>query len=259
MKIRIWLNKPVIETAQEYYEKAKKLREKLKRALEQKELTLKELDELKKKRKIKREWFMKYRFTFTENGFLVIGGKDANQNERIIRHYKKDGDLVFHTELPGSPFALLMLNNPNAESVEEVIKNFNLSENDLKQAAGLAAVYSKAWKEGFGEVEVFYVLGKQVSKKAPSGEYLKHGSFMIYGKKNYIRVPLKLYIVEKNNLVYALPSELGNHKGKYIELIPGNLPKEKVAKKISEFFEVDEEYIKSILPSGGFRIINEKS
>jgi hypothetical protein len=198
---------------------------------------------------------MKYRFTFTEKGFLAIGGKDANQNERIMRSYKKDGDLVFHADIVGAPFALLMLNNPNAESVEEVIEKFNLSETDLKQAAGLSAVYSKAWKEGLGEIEVFYVLGKQVSKKAPSGEYLRHGSFMIYGKKNFIRVPLKLYIVEKDNFVYPIPSELGNFKGKYVELIPGDMKKEKVAKKLAEFFEIPEDYIKSILPSGEFRII----
>ena len=254
MKVKIWLNKPVIETAQEYYEKAKKLKEKLKRALEEREKILREIEKEEKIRNLEREWYMKYRFTITEKGFLVIGGKDANQNERIMKNYKNDGDLVFHADIVGAPFALMLLHNKEAESVEEVITKFGISEIDIMQAAGLSAVYSRAWKEGYGEIEVFYVLGKQVSKKAPSGEYLKHGSFMIYGKKHYIRVPLKLYIIEKDNKVLPLPSTLGNYRGKYVELIPGDMKREKVVKRIAKHFMVKESYIDSILPSGSFRI-----
>jgi len=253
MKVKIWLNKPVIETAQEYYEKAKKLKEKLQKALEQKEKILKEIEKAKKS--IKKEWYMKYRFTITSSGFLVIGGKDANQNERIMRNYKQNGDLVFHADIVGAPFALMLLNNKDANSVEEVIEKFGIKEIDLIQAAGLSAVYSRAWKEGYGEIEVFYVLGKQVSKKAPSGEYLKHGSFMVYGKKNYIRVPLRLYLIEKDDLILPVPFQLDKFDNKYVELIPGDMKKEKVVKRIAEFFNVDENYISSILPSGGFKIL----
>ncbi|AAR39346.1 NEQ506 [Nanoarchaeum equitans Kin4-M] len=254
MRIRLPLYKPIKEVAEDYYNKAKKIKEKIERA---KALLNEELKkEERKKKEIKKEWFMKYRFTFTESGFLVIGGKDANQNERIMKVYRKDGDLVFHADIHGAPFALMLLNNPNADSVEEVIEKYKITETDLMQAAGLSAVYSKAWQEGLASIDVFYVLGKQISKKAPSGEYLKHGSFMVYGKKHYIRVPLRLYIVEKEK-VYAVPSIYNGDK--YIELIPGDIKKEKIAKKIAELLNVSEDYIKSLLPSGYFRITKIKN
>lgn len=39
--------------------------------------------------------------------------------------------------------------------------------------------------------EVFWIYAEQVSKTAPTGMSLPNGSFMIYGKKNFIN-PFKL-------------------------------------------------------------------
>lgn len=53
-----------------------------------------------------------------------------------------------------------------------------------------ALAHSKAWDMKVA-VEVFWVTGAQVSKSAPTGLALPSGSFMIYGKKNFIS-PSKL-------------------------------------------------------------------
>ena len=57
----------------------------------------------------------------------------------------------------------------------------------IKETAEAAASYSSAWKSGMGSCDVFYVKPDQVSKTAPSGEYMPKGGFMISGKKEYMR------------------------------------------------------------------------
>jgi len=113
------LNKTVEQNAAVYYEKAKKAKKKTEGAKEALALSLKKLEKLKKdhskelakieKETIKREkeWFEKFRWFITSTGFLVIGGRDATTNEIIIKKHTETGDLVFHTDLAGSPFFVI--------------------------------------------------------------------------------------------------------------------------------------------------------
>ena len=119
-----------------------------------------------------KKWFEKFRWFTTSDGFLVIGGRDASSNEAIFKKYITPNDLVFHTNFPGSPLAVIK--NPDKE---------NIPDTSIKEAADFVASYSIAWKENWGVVDVFYVLPNQVSKTPPSGEFLPKGSFMISGKK----------------------------------------------------------------------------
>jgi hypothetical protein len=48
----------------------------------------------------------------------------------------------------------------------------------------MAVCYSGAWEAKIS-TNAWWVYHNQVSKQAPSGEYLSTGSFMIRGKKNY--------------------------------------------------------------------------
>ena len=73
-----------------------------------------------------------------------------------------------------------------------------ISELGLKEIAQYAASYSKLWKYGFYEGECYCVVGEQVSKTPPSGEYIKKGSFMVRGKRKYFKAALGLCIgIEK--------------------------------------------------------------
>jgi hypothetical protein len=49
----------------------------------------------------------------------------------------------------------------------------------------MAIVYSRAWEAKI-VTSAYWVHHDQVSKTAPSGEYLTTGSFMVRGKKNYL-------------------------------------------------------------------------
>lgn len=55
----------------------------------------------------------------------------------------------------------------------------------LNEAGSLSVCYSKAWNSKI-VTSAYWVKANQVSKTAPSGEYLTTGSFMIRGTKNYL-------------------------------------------------------------------------
>ncbi len=121
-----------------------------------------------------REWFERFRWFITSGGKLVIAGRDATQNEVIVRHYLRPWDMFVHADIPGGAAVVIRL----ASSGD------NVSDDDIKEAAQYAVSYSRAWVMGLSVLDAFYVRGgEQVTKKAPSGEYLGKGSFMIYGTR----------------------------------------------------------------------------
>ena len=182
------LNKSVGENANRIYEKGKKAEKKIKGTIPAIEKTKKNMEKLTSEKntleaeikfflkKPKKKWFEKFRWFNSSDGFLAIGGRDASSNEIIHKKYLDPNDLVFHTNFPGSP--LTVIKNPENKEIPELT---------IKETAEFVASYSRAWKEGWGVVDVFYVLPTQISKTPPSGEYLPRGSFIITGKKNIIK------------------------------------------------------------------------
>ena len=226
-----------------YYEKAKafrKKREGVERAIEEtkerieaekaKEVELAE-ERLPERKgeviRVKEEWYEKFRWFETSNGFLVIGGTDATTNEMLVKKYMDPNDLFCHTQAEGAPVVIAKTGGKE------------IPENNLKEIAQFAASYSNLWKYGFYEGECYCVSGEQVSKTPPSGEYLKKGSFMVRGKRQYFKAPIGLCIGIKEDKVVACPSTdaLKQQMELYVELAPeGDLEKNELAKKIVEFF-----------------------
>ena len=174
------------DMAKEFNEKAKKAKETLVNLEKKLQELDKQIEERSEEIKIslrKKEWYEKYRWSFTRNGFLIIAGRDIDQNESLVRKMLEEKDIFLHADIQGAPATIIKTGGkiPN--------------EDDIKDAATIAACYSKAWKTNMGAIDVFWVYGEQVSKSPPSGEYLSKGSFMIYGKKNFIKnVKLQLAI-----------------------------------------------------------------
>ena len=122
-EVTLNINKSIEQNTAIYYEKAKKAKKKLKGALQALETSRKKLEELNKKRiekleKIeeetskkveqeKKEWYEKFRWFYSSEGFLCIGGRDATTNEIIIKKHTEKDDLVFHTKIEGSPFFVI--------------------------------------------------------------------------------------------------------------------------------------------------------
>lgn len=212
-------------------ERAEKMRVEIEEKL--KELSIKaksrEIGELYKKRK--RYWFETFHFTLTINGFLAVGGKDASQNELLVRRYLDPHDIFMHADIHGAPAVVVKT------------KGNTPSEEDLYDSAIIAVAYSKGWKAGIGSIRVFYVTADQVSLSPPTGEYLAKGGIMVYGRKNYLRpVPVRIWlgigldndgipriiqgsreVVERYSLVFA-------------NLIPGEEKRLDVARELKQKF-----------------------
>ncbi|KAI3651986.1 hypothetical protein MP228_003289 [Amoeboaphelidium protococcarum] len=129
-------------------------------------------------------WFEKFNWFITTENYLVLGGKDAQQNEMLVKKHLKPGDVYFHADIPGSSSVIVKNSQPDQE----------IPLATLMQASQMTIVYSKAW-DAKVVTSAYWVRHDQVSKTAPSGEYLVTGSFMIRGKKNYM---------PPNQLVYGL-------------------------------------------------------
>src|SRR3989344_2851034 len=112
------LTKSIDGNSAAYFERAKKVKKKIEgaeRALSGNLKRLKELEAKKEKITIekskiekfkerKREWYEKFRWFVSSEGFLAVGGRDATSNEIVVKKHTEANDLVFHTDMAGSPF-----------------------------------------------------------------------------------------------------------------------------------------------------------
>ena len=249
------------ENAEVYYEKAKKANRKTKGALIAIENTKKQLEDIKAKKDIAMEnistpkkrvkknlkWYEKLRWFISSEGILVIGGRDANTNEGIVKKYLEPNDIYLHADIHGATSTAIKLNGNE------------LNENILKESGEFAASFSSAWSKGFTSQDVFWVHPDQVSKTPEAGEFLPKGSFVIRGRRNYIRgarVKLAIGIVDyEGKRIMAGPIDaLEAHCENFVVLKPGFTKKEAIAKKIINRINEDDlltlDDIIRVLPSG---------
>ena len=254
MKVPLDLGKSAQENAAFYYERAKKMREKVEgveRAIEESRKELEEQERVVEKRpriRRKMQWYEKFHWFFSSEGFLVIGGRDAEQNELIFSRHFEDADVFLHADIHGAPFV--------------VVKNGSCApERTLEEAAQFAACYSSAWKEGLGSVGVYSAGKAQVSKHS-HGEYVPKGGFVIKGNRKWFKnIELKMYIGVTGSGIECIPAICGNDRfTSYVEIRPGGVGKSDLSKKLfqllSEGLEEGkgnwgEEDITRALPPGG--------
>lgn len=251
MDIIIDINKSVAQNAEVYYEKAKRYKKKIpgiRKTIDMNKKRLESLDaesiksiKSRQSMPVRREWFEKFRWFYSSDDFLVIGGRDATTNDIIIKKHTEKNDLVFHTELPGSPFVIIK--NP---------ENKKVPESTIIEAAEFCASYSKSWKSGRTTAETYYIMPDQVSKEAPADTgHLAKGSFMIYGKRNYLTARLNIALCNYNDRIMAGPVSAVSRRSKaYIEIIPGDDKLSDVAKKAVKTIGGDIDTIIRSLPPG---------
>lgn len=125
----------------------------------------------------KQYWFEKFVYFISSDGYLVLAGKDAQQNDLLYRRYLKKGDVYIHADLHGAA-SVIIKNNPATPEAP-------IPPSTLGQAGHLAVCTSSAWDSKAG-MSAWWVNADQVSKTAPTGEYLTTGGFVIRGKKNFL-------------------------------------------------------------------------
>ena len=132
----------------------------------------------------KQSWFEKFYYFISSDGYLVLGGRDAQQNELLYRRHLKKGDVYVHADLPGAA-SIVVKNKPS-------MIDSPIPPSTLSQAGTLAVSSSTAW-DSKAVMAGWWVNADQVSKTASTGEYLPTGSFTIKGKKNFL-LPAQLIL-----------------------------------------------------------------
>ncbi|KAI7132095.1 hypothetical protein KC352_g31092, partial [Hortaea werneckii] len=125
----------------------------------------------------KQMWFEKFVYFLSSDGYLVLAGRDAQQNEILYRRYLRKGDVYAHADLHGAA-SVVIKNHTNTPEAP-------IPPSTLAQAGNLAVCTSSAW-DSKAVMSAWWVNSDQVSKTAPTGEYLTTGGFMIKGKKNFL-------------------------------------------------------------------------
>jgi predicted ribosome quality control (RQC) complex YloA/Tae2 family protein len=206
----------------------------------------------------KKNWYERYRWFFTTDGILTIGGRDAASNSAVIRKHLVKNDKVFHGDIFGSPFFILK----EAE---------NAPDTSMNEVAHATVCFSRAWREGLYGVSAYWVNPEQVKKSAPSGEFLPKGSFTIEGQRNFIKsetLRLAVGIMPQDEDDYVLtcgpPEPIKKNSICYAIIEPHGLEMAEAAKKIRmEFLKIYEDIARKIniddfvraLPAGKSQII----
>ena len=234
-----------------------------------KKLTEKKLEKEKKEVKVveesitykeirKKNWYERYRWFYTSDGILAIGGSDSSSNTAIIRKHVEKNDKIFHADVHGSPFYIL-------KGSKEEIRPTSLNE-----VAHATVCFSRAWRETMYGLNAYWVEPDQVKKAAPSGQFLPKGAFVIDGQRNFVNIStLRLAVgLIKQDLDYLItcgpPIPIKKNSVCYVIIEPSGSEMVDVAKKVKkEFSKIKENIVKEIsvdefvrvLPAGESHIV----
>ncbi|MGB0855556.1 MAG: ribosome rescue protein RqcH [Nitrosopumilus sp.] len=250
-KIKINTKAPLQSIASVLFNEAKKRSGAISSIQEIKEKTERKLEKIKNKTQLekdvilvseirKKNWYERYRWFFTSDGLLAIGGRDAASNSAVIRKHLEKNDKVFHGDIFGSPFFILK----DAQ---------NAPDTSMSEIAHATVCFSRAWREGMYGINAFWVHPDQVKKSAPSGEFLPKGSFTIEGQRNFIksenlRLAVGIIPQDENFVLTCGPSKpIKKNSICYAIIEPHGLEMVDAAKKIRiEFIKIYEEIAKQI-------------
>ena len=167
-----------------------------------------------------------------------------------------------HAEVHGAPF--VVMKTGGAQPTTET----------LREAAQACVSYSRLWKEGIRSGDAYWVKPEQVTKRAPAGEYLTKGAFMIRGTRNYIRgveLGLALGITLRDGkalLMGGPPSAVKSKCQIYVQIRQGRGSPAEVARRIlarltkadedvgAEFPRITMDDVIRLLPPGGVEVVN---
>jgi predicted ribosome quality control (RQC) complex YloA/Tae2 family protein len=79
----------------------------------------------------------------TSDNYLVVAGKDAQQNEQLVKRYLRPGDAYLHAEVHGAASCILRAKRRRvADGKTQVIP---LSDRALTEAGTFTICRSSAW------------------------------------------------------------------------------------------------------------------
>jgi predicted ribosome quality control (RQC) complex YloA/Tae2 family protein len=258
-KLKLDLRSDVFENASYYYQVSKKAKRKASAIKNVILETKQKIEKLKKegfaelikeeKALVKKKlWFEKYKWFITSDDILVLAGKDAKSNERLVKRHLKDNCAYAHAEIHGAPSVVVR----------------TISEIALKEACEFALIHSKAWSSKLASGDAYWVFANQVSKAGKAGEYVPKGAFVITGKKNYFKnlsINAGIGMIKINGIDKVMCAPVNTIQKKcnsYIIFESGDISKEEFAKIVAKAFNYDANEIMKILPPGNVKITTKK-
>lgn len=237
-KVTIFLHDSLEANAGRYSELAKKFRTKKAGAVRAMGLMAERPEKKPVERigRMKAKWYHRFRWMETSDGVLVIGGRNADQNEDLVKKYMEGKDTFLHADVFGASVVIV---KGKTECMDE--------------AAGFAVSYSRLWSSGSASGDVIEAAPSQVSKTPESGEYVAHGAFVIRGERTILKdVPLETAIGVMTEPVFAViggvPSAVRKKTNIYVCLKPGTFEGNDVARKVLR-------RLKEMVPDGDSKVL----
>ncbi len=195
-------------------------------------------------------WYDRFRWFYTSDDFLVIGGRNADQNEEIVKKYLDRGDLFFHAQAHGGPVTVLKATDPSESYDEDIV----IPDRSKEESAQFAVSYSSVWKDAKFSGDVYMVDHTQVSKTPESGEFLEKGGFAIRGDRTYFRdvpvgVAVGLTCEPETRVIGGPPEPVTDRAESVIEVEPGKYAQNDIAKRVYREFRSrfnDESFVRKI-------------
>ncbi len=116
---------------------------------------------------------MKFREYELKSGTKILLGKDAENNDELMKEFKGKENTILHTVAPGSPFC--------------VIEKLNPSKEEIKEAGAICASKSQDWRDNKTDIKMHVFTGKQIKKPF----FAKAGTWKIIGKAKVININRK--------------------------------------------------------------------
>ena len=134
-------------------------------------------------------------------------------------------------------------------------------EATLQETANATFTFSKAFKLGLMDANVFWVTPDQVTKEAQAGEFLPKGAFMIRGKTNYIhpKPDIAVGLTSTGAVMGGPVSAIKKNCSVYVEIQSGKEKASAVAKKIRAKIGGELDDIIRVMPSGGVELKNNQN
>jgi predicted ribosome quality control (RQC) complex YloA/Tae2 family protein len=177
-------------------------------------------------------WYERFRWFHTSDDFLVVGGRNADQNEDLVKKYLDGNDLFFHAQAHGGPVTVLKATGPS-----EPTRDVDIPDRSKAEAARFAVSYSSVWKDGRFAGDAYVVSPDQVSKTPESGEYLEKGGFAVRGDRTYFRdVPAEVAVgvacEPETRVLGGPPSAVEPRVATSVRLTPGRYAQNDAAKRV---------------------------
>ncbi len=187
--------------------------------------------------------YQKYRWFYTSTGKLVIGGKNASQNETLLRKVKSENKdrLAMHTTEPGSPFTIILSD----------IKD--ITDEDTNECAIFTGAFSRAWRSKKKKVSIDIFNLSQLHKSS----LMKEGTWGVKGEIKRVLVELELVLTRQEGKLRAVPRPtVKSKKDILLKIIPGKLDKAIIIPKLQVALSdsINQEELLNAIPSGGISI-----